>query len=220
MISKLSIFGSPYVGVYIFANDSIAVVSRGVDKQVIDKVARTLKVEVYETTLGGSTLLGSLAVMNSKGAVITNFADESEVKFLMDKMNVLFVEDKINAVGNDILVNDKAAMVHLDFDRKTVKLIEDALDVEVVRGQIGGIKTVGSAAVVTNKGMVVHPETQEEEEEFLKNLFGVPVYLSTANYGSRFVGAGVVANSNGAVLGENCSNVEVDRIENALDIIN
>jgi translation initiation factor 6 len=135
-------------------------------------------------------------------------------------MNVLFIEDKINAVGNDILVNDKAALVHLDFDKETVKHIGDALDVEVVRGQIGGIKTVGSAAVVTNKGMVVHPETQEEEEEFLKELFGVPVYLSTANYGSRMVGAGVVANSKGAVVGENCSNVEVDRIENALDLIN
>ncbi|NPA74705.1 MAG: translation initiation factor IF-6 [Euryarchaeota archaeon] len=219
MIAKLTIFGSPYVGVYIVANEKIAVVPVGIDKKEKDRIAKTLGVEVFETVLGGSHLIGSLAVMNSNGAIITNFAEEGEVRFLMDKMNVLFIDDKINAVGNDILANDHAALVHLDFDKKTVKLIEDALDVEVVRGQIGGIKTVGSAAVVTNKGMLVHPDVEESEIDFLKKLFKVPVYLTTANYGSKYVGAGVVANTKGALVGENCSNVEIDRIENGLDLI-
>ena len=220
MISKLSIFGSPYVGVYLSANDNYAIVPRGAESEVKKKIAKTLNVEVYEAILGGSHLIGSLMVMNSKGAVITNFASEDEVKFLFDKMNILFVEDKINAVGNDIIANDKAALVHVDFDKETVKLIEDALDVEVVKGMIGGIKTVGSSAVVTNKGMLVHPETGDNEIEFLKSLFGVPVYLTTANYGSKYLGASVVANSTGAIVGEKSSSVEIDRIENGLDIIN
>ncbi len=219
MIAKLSIFGSPFVGVYLSVNNKLAVVPRGIDDGVKNKIAKTLNVEVHEAILDGSHLIGSLMVMNSKGAVVTNFASEEDVKFLFDTMNVLFVEDKINAVGNDILTNDKAALVHVDFDRETVKLIEDALDVEVVKGTIGGIKTVGSAAVVTGKGMLVHPETGENEVEFLKNLFGVPVYLTTANYGSKYIGASLVANDNGAIVGEKSSSVEIDRIENGLDII-
>ncbi len=205
------------MGVYAVANDEIVVLPRmDIDGRIFEK---TLNVKAYFTLLGGSPLIGSLMVMNSKGAVITNFASEEEVEFLMNMMNVLFVEDKINAIGNDILANDKAALVHVDFDRETVKYIEDALDVEVVKGTIGGIKTVGSAAVVTNKGMIVHPQVEEEELKFLSNLFGVPVYISTANYGSLYVGASIVANDFGAVVGEKTSNVEIDRIENALDII-
>jgi translation initiation factor 6 len=217
MIRKASIAGSPFVGVYVVANNSIAVLPRmDMDYGIFKK---TLNVETFKTMLGGSPLIGSLMVMNSYGAVITNFASEEEVEFLMERMNVLFVEDKINAIGNDVLANDKAALVHVDFDRETVKYIEDALDVEVVKGTIGGIKTVGSAAVVTNKGMVVHPQVDEDEIKFLSSLFGVPVYVSTANYGSLYVGASVVANDFGAVVGDKTSNVEVDRIENALDII-
>jgi len=220
MISKFSIFGSPFIGVYVAVNNGLAIVPHGLDKQHRDKIRNVLKVDLYETSLGGSNLIGSLAVMNSKGALVTNFASESDVQFLMGKMNVLFVEDKINAVGNDILANDKAALVHIDFDSATLKLIEDVLDVEVVKGEIGGIKTVGSAAVVTNKGMLVHPETDDAELEFLKELFGVPVYITTANYGSKYIGASLIANDYGAVVGESTSSVEIDRIENGLDIIN
>ncbi len=217
MIRKVSIAGSPFVGVYASANNEIVVLPKmDIDKRIFEK---TLNVEAYLTMLGGSPLIGSLMVMNSKGAVITNFASEEEVKFLMERMNVLFVEDRINAIGNDVLANDKAALVHVDFDRETVKYIEDALDVEVIKGTIGGIKTVGSAAIVTNKGMVVHPKVDEEELKSLKEIFGVPVYVSTANYGSLYVGASVVANDFGAIVGDKTSNVEVDRIENALDII-
>jgi len=217
MIGKLSIGGSPFIGVYVSVNNSIAILPR---MEIEEKVFReVLGVEVFHTMLGGSPLIGSLMVMNSKGAVVTNFAEGGEVEFLMDRMNVLFVEDKINAIGNDVLANDRAALVHVDFDRETVKYIEDALDVEVVKGTIGGMKTVGSAAVVTNRGMVVHPQVEEKEIEFLKNLFGVPVYVSTVNYGSLYVGAGLVANDRGAIVGENSSNVEVDRIMNALDIL-
>ncbi len=217
MIRKASINGSPFVGVYAACNNSIAILPSGFNEDGIFR--DTLKVEVFKTTLGGSPLVGSLMVMNSNGAVVTNFADDEDVDFLISRMNVLFVEDKINAVGNDILANDKAALVHVDFDRSTVKLIEDALDVEVVKGTIGGIKTVGSAAVVTNKGMIVHPNVEDSEIEFLRELFGVPVYITTANYGSIYLGASLIANDFGAVVGERTSNVEVDRIENALDII-
>ncbi len=217
MIRKTSISGSPFVGVYAACNNEIVVLPNiELDHYIFEK---TLRVKAYKTMLGGSPLIGSLMVMNSKGAVVTNFANEDEVKFLMDKMNVLFVEDKINAIGNDILANDRAALVHVDFDKKTVKYVEDTLDVEVIKGTIGGLKTVGSAAVVTNKGMVVHPEVDEEELKNLKNIFGVPVYVSTANYGSKYLGASVVANDFGAVVGESTTNVEMDRIENALDII-
>ncbi len=219
MISKLSIFGSPYISVYVAVNNSFAIVPKGISQDKKRKIEKTLSVDVFETMLDGSSLIGSLMVMNNKGAIITNFADERDILFLKDKLNVLFIEDKINAVGNDIITNDKAALVHVDFDRETVKMIEDALDVEVVKGKIGGIKTVGTAAVLTNKGMLVHPETKESEVNFLKNLFGVPVYLTTANYGSKYVGAGVVANDYGAIVGENTSSVEIDRIENGLDII-
>ena len=69
-------------------------------------------VEVVGTTLGGSNLLGSLVVANSNGVLITDFAFSDELEKLQEFGPVEKLEDKLNAVGNNILVNDKKALVH------------------------------------------------------------------------------------------------------------
>jgi len=216
MIRKASIEGSDFIGVYCAANDEIAVLTQIASDDVAKIIEKTLGVEVHRTLLGSSPLVGSLMVLNSTGAVITDFASEEDVPFLFNDYNVLFIADEINAVGNDIIANDRAAMIHEEFDRKTEKLIEDVLGVEVVRGRIGGIPTVGSAAVVTNKGMLVHPNVSEEEAKELEEIFHVEVYVGTANFGSPYVGSCIVANSKGAVVGEKTTPIEMGRIEEAL----
>ncbi len=216
MIRKVSIQGSDFIGVYCAANDEIVVLTQIAPEDVAKVIEKTLEVEVHRTLLGSSPLVGSLMVLNSTGAVITDFASEEDVSFLFNDYNVLFVADEINAVGNDIIANDRAAMIHEEFDRKTEKLIEDVLGVEVVRGRIGGIPTVGSAAVLTNRGMLVHPNVSEEEAKELEEIFHVEVYVGTANFGSPYVGSCIVANSKGAVVGEKTTPIEMGRIEEAL----
>lgn len=218
MIRKISINGNDFVGVYCRANDKLVVVSKTIPDDVIRLIEETLQVSAYRTLLGSSPLIGSLMVLNSYGAVITDFASEEDVSFLFGDYNVLFVADKINAVGNDIIANDRAAMIHEGFDRKTEKMIEDVLGVEVIRGRIGGIPTVGSAAVLTNRGMLVNPNVHEDEAKELSEIFGVEVYVGTANMGSIYVGSCIVANSKGAIVGESTTPIEIHRIEEALHL--
>ncbi len=59
------------------------------------------------------------------------------------------IEDKINAAGNDILVNDNGALVHPHLTDETLKEIEDIFKVPVHRGTIGSLDIVGMAAVVS-----------------------------------------------------------------------
>jgi len=125
---------------------------------------------------------------------------------------------KLNAFGNNILVNDNFALVHEKYDKKTVREIADVLDVETEKGTIAGFRTVGSAAVVTNKGLLAHPLTQPDELERLKELFKVPGNIGTANFGVGQVGACLVANSTGAVIGIHSTGIELGRIEDALEI--
>ncbi|EQD75670.1 translation initiation factor IF-6 [mine drainage metagenome] len=95
-------------------------------------------------------------------------------------------------------------------------MISDALGVEVLRQTIGGIKTVGSASIVTNKGMLVNPETNDEEIDQLSKFFKVPVKAGTANYGSIFVGSCMIANSKGALVGWDTTPIEIGRIDDVL----
>ncbi|NIU84007.1 MAG: translation initiation factor eIF-6, partial [Candidatus Thorarchaeota archaeon] len=84
---------------------------------------------------------------------------EKELEGISRDMNVLFISDVLNAVGNNILVNNNRAIVHPDFDSKTIDRIKDTLDVEVVKGTLAKQKTVGAQGVVTNKGILCHPHT-------------------------------------------------------------
>jgi len=99
-----------------------------------------------------------------------------------------------------------------------VAFIGEVLGVSVVRGTVAGIKTVGSVAVATNKGVLCHPHARPGEMEVLKSTLQVPVVITTANYGAAQVGACMVANSHGAVVGSRTTPIELGRIEEGLGL--
>ena len=110
-------------------------------------------------------------------------------------------------------------MVHPDLGEKQIKMIQETLNVDVLRGTIAGLKTVGAAAVVTNKGLLCHPKTTNEEKKILEKHFEVPVEIGTANYGTPLIGACVIANKHGAVTGFTSTGIELGRIESGLNLI-
>jgi len=219
MLRQMNINGSPCVGVFCKVSENIAVISPNLTKESISYIKETLSVEIIETGICGSSLIGPLTVLNSTGMLVTNFVYEHEIKKIEEKVNVTVVSDKFNAVGNNILANDKAALVHPQLSKKTVRIIEDVLAVEVAKGTIAGLKTVGSLAVATNKGILCHPKATEEEIEKIKSLFGIPVSIGTVNYGMPYIGTGLVANTKGAITGPDTTGIELGRIEEALGFI-
>ncbi|UCE46128.1 MAG: translation initiation factor IF-6 [Methanobacteriota archaeon] len=208
--------GNPHVGVYCAANEDIALVSEPVEQKSIDDIREVLDVEVIFTTVAGSTVVGSLVAMNSNGAVFSNLAEGHEVDRLPQSLNIGYLPDRINAAGNNILVNDKAACVHPAASKGTVRMLEDVLDVEVQKRSIAGIDTVGSVCIVTSKGLLCHPKTGEDELKALSELFGVPAAIATLNYGTPYLGACAVANSKGAYVGGRSTPIEVGRLEDGL----
>lgn len=212
----MDIEGNPYIGVYCHANEDFALVPRILSEKTVNQIESALDVEVIRTTIAGSSLIGVLASINSYGVVVSNFADEKELEPLKDRINILYIPDVLNAVGNNILVNDKLALVNPDYKNDTIKHIADTFNVEVMRHNVAGIKTVGSVAVVTNKGLLCHPHTSENELEKLKQFFGMDAAIGTANYGSSLVGACIVANTKGAIVGSTTTPIELGRIEDAL----
>ncbi len=218
MIQKTRVFNSPFLGVYLRTWEKYTLVPSNMDRDMTKVISESLGTELIELTLGGTKLLGSLSAMNSNGILLSNIASDSEMTRMPSDVNVAFLEDQINALGNDILVNDKAALVHEDFDRKSIKVIEDVLDVEVKKGSFGDIKTVGSCGLITKKGLILPPNLNDEEIEDMSNFFGVKGKVGTANFGSLYVGASVVANSKGALIGEDSTTIEISNIEEALNL--
>merc|ERR1712087_902753 len=106
------------------------------------------------------------------------------------------------------------ALVHTDLDRETEEVIADTLGVEVFRATIAQNALVGSYAVLTNQGGLVHARTPMQDMEELSQLIQIPLTAGTVNRGSDLIGAGVVANDWSAFCGMDTTATEVGVVEN------
>lgn len=217
MLIQIEFNGSPYLGVFARANDRVAIVPPSISDGIRKDLAEALGVDVLTMRLGGSNILGAVAAMNSTGVVVADFADETELKPLTDMgLKVARISGKYNAAGNNILANDQGALVNPDLSKSSIDAIADALGVPVERGTLAGLKTVGSAAAATQKGALCHPKTTDEEIKFLEELLKVEADIGTVNHGAPYIGAGLVGNSKGCIIGRQTTGPELNRIEDAL----
>ena len=216
---RLKIAGSSLLGVFARCTEKVVLLPQETAEAERLALQGALKVEAVPMLAAGSSVVGSLIAANSNGFVMTHHAGDGELKLLREHGKAVRLPSRINAAGNVILANDSAALVHPGLSGKACEAIEKALGVKAVKGTIGGLKTVGMAAVATNKGLLVHPRASPEEIAILEKLFELPVDVGTVNLGSPLVGSGVLANSLGYVAGEETSGPELGRIEDALGFL-
>ena len=215
---RASFAGSSYVGVFARATDDCLLVRPDADEDLVADMSEELGVEALPTTVGGSGTVGALATGNENGILLSGRATDAEHDAIADttSLTVARLPGKINAAGNVVLANDYGAYVHPDLSREAVQVVQDTLDVPVERGELAGVRTVGTAAVATNDGVLCHPKSSEPELERLEELLDVWADIGTINYGAPLVGSGLLANGEGYVVGEDTTGPELGRIEETL----
>lgn len=218
MLRVSSYNGVEFVGVYAVANESQALLPRDSDDRFQEDVTLALTVKCSRGTIASTNLIGSLVALNSYGAAVTNFATDEEM-LAFDGLNIVRLADRLNACGNNILVNDNGCLVNPEMTDETVRALEEVFNVEVFRGTIADQNTVGSVCKATNKGLICHPSASEQDLRLLRDIFKVEPKITTLNYGSPYVGASIIANSKGGVVGNRSTPIEQGRVEDALDII-
>ena len=226
MIIRKYFSGIPTLGVLALTTEEITLLPIFLDKDDVNEISEILNTKCLQINIGGSCLVGSLAVANKYGILLPKIVDKDELaeikRFLNDNnldLTVEIIKSKNTALGNLILTNDKGALISTEL-KEFKKDIEDTLNVEVEVGTIAELPTVGSNAVVTNKGCLTHPLVDDDELEFLKGLFKVEyIGKGTANKGTTSVGACIIANSKGAIVGGDTTGPELLMIEDALGLI-
>ncbi len=206
------------IGIVARANDNLAVIPKGAPESVEKDVKEVLDVDVVKVNLSGTSLIGAFLAMNNNGAVVSNIVMESEVEELRDAgLKVNIVDEKLNALGNLVIATDKGALAYSGLKTETIKAMERSLGCSVKAiSSLGKYKTIGSLGIATTKGALFHPDVTDQELEIIEKALKVEVDIGTVNMGIGFVRTGLVANKNGALIGENTTGPEVFRIEEAL----
>ena len=216
-IEFCTIKGSPYIGVFGFANDEIVLIPKGTPKKEIDIIEKTLEVKAIETTIASSSLIGVFVAGNSRGFLLPEIAEDSEMRHLEGLGLKVKRIGGYTALGNLIAANDKFALISPMVDAATAREIGKFLGVEESIGRVAGTDIPGSCLAVTNKGFVVHPNIASREFKMLIERFGVKSGVaSTENFGDPFIRNSILANSKAAVVGSYTSGHELMRIDEGL----
>ena len=215
-IMKSSVLNNPFIGLYARANDSVAFCSKSAPRKFAKSLEGCLNVQVIDLFIANSPLVGIFSAMNGTGCVLTAGVGKREVNAVKKAgLNTLVLESSF-APGNNILANDKAALVNPLMEKREIAYVQDVLGVEVHAKPIMSLRTVGSANVVTNRGLLAFNEAGGVEVKQLEKWFGVRGAGGTANMAVAFNGISVVANKHGALAGDLTSGFEAQRIFEAL----
>jgi translation initiation factor 6 len=210
-IIKYDVYRGPNLGVYITVNDSIGLVPMGFAKTKSDKLAEYLKVEIHNTAIANTRLIGALSVMNNKGILLPTTAYQNEYDYLKKEtdLQVGVLDTKFNALGNVICANDKGAVVSPWLSKQDCQTISDVLGVEVIQKRIAGFNQTGVVLVANTTGAVIHPEADEEDMKVIANVLGVKIEQCSINNGIPYVSSGVLANNHCIVVGSLTTGPEI-----------
>jgi translation initiation factor 6 len=219
MERTITFAGDPNIGVFARVLGDIAIVPPESTEEFKTAVRDALEVTLVETTIQGSSIIGSLVAGNSRGVVVSGLASEEEIDLLAEHREVLLLNESMNAAGNVIMANDTFAAVHEDMPTDLAKAIGEFLEVEVIHLTLGGVKTVGMAGVATSKGVIVHPRATERQIAMLEEIAKVPVGTGSINMGGALVGTGLLVNERGYLAGNATSGFELGRIEDVFGFL-
>ena len=220
MLRRVDIVGNPNIGVFILATDDVAIVPYNLIDEKADIIKETLEVEVVKSSIAGSNLIGSLAVANSDGIIVSPHVLDREVKQFEELgLNVASLPSQYTAVGNIVACNDTGAIVSPFLSEDAINVIENALNVDVEAQAISGSDIVGSLIKVTNKGFLISKDATSSEINLARKVFGVEGDIGTVGKGIPLVGACSIANSNGAIVAKDSTGPEMARVEEALGFL-
>lgn len=222
MVKRITIDGSAVLGVFATCTEDFLLAAPPTTDEEQLNFSQELEVIAVPLLVGSSSVVGSLVAGNSNGFVVSGSALRHEIAQLEEHaegVNVRKLPGRINAAGNVILTNDTAALIHPGLIARAERVISETLGVDVQRGTVACLKTVGMAACATNKGVLAHPKATEGELSKLDETFSVPVNIGTVNYGSPLVGSALLANTKGYVVGRESTGIELGRIEDSLGFL-
>ncbi|MEM0223001.1 MAG: hypothetical protein QXJ99_01220, partial [Thermofilum sp.] len=116
-VELAAVFGSPNIGVYIYANNKIALLPPDAPEKLEKQVREVLGVETFRVSVAGSRLLGVFIAGNDSGIILPRVARDEEVELLKSiagqaGLNVTVLKEvRETGLGNLVLTSDKGCMV-------------------------------------------------------------------------------------------------------------
>lgn len=219
MATRVKFENSNDVGCFVKLTNTYCLVSTGGSEAFYHSFDSNIgkAINVIPATIAGMKIVGRMVAGNKNGLLVPDSTTDEEMHHfrthLPDGVKLVKVNDRLSALGNCIVCNDRVALIHPELDKETEEAVADVLGVETYRASIAGNPLVGSYCVLTNNGGLTHPMCSVAELDELSTLLQVPLCAGTVNRGIDVIGAGIVANDQYAFCGMDTTATELSVID-------
>lgn len=212
-----NLYGNPNIGLYGFCTDKYALVGKEVPQELAHKFEQVLKVPIHRITIAGTSLIGVFVTGNAHALLVPGIIFDHELEALKKlKLNVQVLQTKLTCLGNNILCNDKGALISPNFTQEEAQFIQKALKVPVQKAKLVKLDNVGSMAVLNSTGCIVHVDASEEDLALIQSSLGVEAEPGSINLGNPYIKSGVLCNDHGYVVGDQSGGPELVHFEECL----
>ncbi|NIQ07476.1 MAG: translation initiation factor IF-6 [Candidatus Korarchaeota archaeon] len=222
--AKIDYRGNWNIGAFGVATDAFAILGYGFREETIKKAENALHVPVIIPNVLFDSLVGSMMLANSNGILLPEKeVDEEDEKMLNEKLKKEALEIKVakidlsknyNALGNLALCLDNLVVFPseiMEQNKGSTSLIEDTMGAEVI-GYDFSLNVPGSALVGTKRGILAHPMINKDILNALGNQLNIRIGRGSINFGSPWVGNGLILNSHGFLAGNKTTGHEMAHI--------
>lgn len=219
-IIRFNVYRNPNIGIFFRANNKSVLSPPGLASSKISQITKHLKVSNTTLTIGGSTLLGVLTMMNSNGIIVSKLIEDFEEEILKNEtgLSVQRLNSRFTAVGNLIAANDYGAIISSLISEEEAERISKNLKVPVKRMNISSMYLIGSMINATNKGAIAHPIINNQDLKIIKEILQVEIENATVNSGIPYVSSGIISNTKNILVGSQTSGPELVMLSRAFGI--
>lgn len=222
-VEIVNLYGDPNIGLFMVATDSYVIVSDGITEKFRKLLARILKVDVI-TVSSDTKLLGALISANDNGLVASHIIQDTtleEIKKQLPDLNIGKIRTGYFAMGNLMVTNNDKTLISPIVNTTERKMVGDILGTEITTLRLAESDLIGSLLKITKLGGVISPIVEnspsgESEMEYIEDLLKVTIEPTTVNRGSQFPAGGIIANSQGVLIGNLTTGLETIAITKGL----
>lgn len=221
-VSLLQLENNPQIGMYFIATDDFVLCGKLLQEEEKKQIENVLNVPIIHFTCYNSEIIGVFIKVDiyNKNFYVPNDLHEEELKLLKelcDTFNYLIIQisSNNNALGNLIASTPNSLIISHEL-KKNLKEIErkSKKDVHILNDE--NYHQAGALIYSSNSKTLASSLLDNISlEKIEREIDGI----STINNGSAYLSSGIVANSNGILIGDITTSVEVQTILEKLDYL-
>lgn len=217
-VAKRAFFNDSNIGLYATATETYCIAGM-IGLKSASVVETMLHVPVIQLPFLHTDFAGMFCKGNKSGLVLPAVLEEFNGAFRHQHVPAaLYLETRYSAVGNLMLLNDRGVLLSPLLERHR-KELGSFFNLPCAVTKIADTVIIGTAGVATNRGCLLHRDATQHQLKFVEKILGVPANIGTVNFGSPYVGAGILANSTAYVAGSATSGPELGRISETLGFV-